>query len=234
MQVKILATGSKGNCYIVSDGNTKVLVDPGISYTKILKRSKFAVMDAEACLISHEHGDHVKGIEMMSKAVPIVATAKTLETLGKYKLGLTKAVKPMVPEMFGTLRVTAFPVVHNAVDPVGYHIKSILTMESLVYVTDSQYLYYTFEGLKALVIECNYDDETLSYNVENGLINENLARNIRQYHQSADNVISFLKAHPCLEKVWLIHSSENNLNEDKTIERIKQVYNKKLFTKEDT
>ena len=55
MEIKVLASGSKGNAYMVSDGNTKLLLECGIKYKDIQKGCGFRLSEIKACLISHEH-----------------------------------------------------------------------------------------------------------------------------------------------------------------------------------
>lgn len=53
--LKVLATGSKGNCYILQAGNDKLLLECGIPYKEILKGLDFNLNGVQGCLISHEH-----------------------------------------------------------------------------------------------------------------------------------------------------------------------------------
>lgn len=55
MDIKVLASGSKGNCYIVSDGNTKILLEAGLPIRQIRKEGGFQLHEMQGCLISHEH-----------------------------------------------------------------------------------------------------------------------------------------------------------------------------------
>ena len=55
MDIKVLASGSSGNCYYVSDGNSSVLIECGIKIDQIRKGCGFRLSEIKACLISHEH-----------------------------------------------------------------------------------------------------------------------------------------------------------------------------------
>ena len=67
INIKVLASGSKGNCYLIDDGKTKLLLDAGIPFNQIQIGCDFCVSDISGCLISHKHGDHAKAIKDLIK-----------------------------------------------------------------------------------------------------------------------------------------------------------------------
>ncbi|HFL1025859.1 MBL fold metallo-hydrolase [Listeria monocytogenes] len=58
-----IASGSKGNAYVISSGRSQLLIECGINFDKIRKALNFDLSAVEGCLISHEHGDHVAGVK---------------------------------------------------------------------------------------------------------------------------------------------------------------------------
>jgi phosphoribosyl 1,2-cyclic phosphodiesterase len=65
VRVTVLASGSRGNCTLISSSRTRILVDAGLSCRETLNRMRLAGEDPAALtaiLISHEHGDHVCGL----------------------------------------------------------------------------------------------------------------------------------------------------------------------------
>lgn len=64
MIINSFASSSKGNCYLISDGTTKLLIECGISIDKI---RKFTKMDFLACLVTHEHKDHCSSLIKFAK-----------------------------------------------------------------------------------------------------------------------------------------------------------------------
>ena len=231
-EVNIIASGSSGNCYIISDGKTKVMIDPGIPGNQIIKKTKHKVTECECCLVSHEHGDHVRGAGTISRYIPIAATPETLnEIQHKQLIMMSKTLKKNVHNVFNTLAIVPFEVKHNAIDPVCFHITSLEWLSSLVFVTDSQYLKYKFpERTKYMVIECNYDEEILTENVVYGKIKGWLADKIRANHYSVETLIKTLKTNTQVEKLWLIHNSTENLDIQSTIEQIQEVYKNDIYT----
>ena len=67
------ASGSSGNCYYVGKQDEGVLVDVGIAAQQIitgLKKNDLRISDIKAILITHDHIDHVKGLEVLTKTTP--------------------------------------------------------------------------------------------------------------------------------------------------------------------
>jgi len=78
----VLASGSKGNCTIVSGGNTRILVDAGLSCREMFRRMEQAGEDPgtlDAILITHEHSDHVSGLAVTARklGIPVYFTEAT-------------------------------------------------------------------------------------------------------------------------------------------------------------
>ena len=70
MKLKVLASGSKGNCYILESPTGSLLIEAGIHWKEILKGLDYDISKVVACLISHEHKDHSKAvIEVMSAGI---------------------------------------------------------------------------------------------------------------------------------------------------------------------
>ena len=73
-----LASSSRGNAYVVSDGETTLLLECGLSFKELQKRLGYGVADITACLVSHEHQDHAKAAAQMLKAgVPVYMSEGT-------------------------------------------------------------------------------------------------------------------------------------------------------------
>jgi phosphoribosyl 1,2-cyclic phosphodiesterase len=82
MRMTVLASGSKGNCTVVSSGRTRILVDAGLSCRELLKRMAAAGEDSstlDAVLITHEHQDHVAGLGVLARKlkIPVFITEPT-------------------------------------------------------------------------------------------------------------------------------------------------------------
>ena len=170
MRICVFASGSGGNCLLVSDGDTHILIDAGISMRRIqtgLSRSSLAWNDITGVLITHEHSDHIYGLETLARRHPLPVFAP--HTVASRLLGQLPQLADclrIVPvgESFplGEVRVTAFHTPHDTDESVGYRIEG-----SSVYAhaTDTGSLTEElFEGLRGadtVLIEANHDERML-------------------------------------------------------------------------
>jgi glyoxylase-like metal-dependent hydrolase (beta-lactamase superfamily II) len=133
MEIKILASGSKGNCYYVSDGQTPLLIECGIPWKQIQRKLDFKTSELRACLISHMHQDHCKAINEVRKfGIECITPENT---------------RPNELRNLGTWLMLAFDAVHD-VPCLGFLLASSVTRENLVYLTDSAYCKYRFRILR--------------------------------------------------------------------------------------
>ena len=133
MRVVSLASGSKGNAYCVESQGALLLVDCGLSCRELCRRLSAVGYDPTAIvgvLFTHEHTDHIAGVETFHKRYPdaeLDATLMTAEAIA-YRIGLGEdAFYPFeIGQEFavGPFAVRAFSIPHDAADPVGYLIKA--------------------------------------------------------------------------------------------------------------
>ncbi len=122
-----LASGSKGNCIYVGTPGAKILIDAGISAKAAMVRLAelgVALEEIDAILITHEHTDHIKGLQVLAcrLGIPVFANSDTakaiyaaLDTCPKFKLFTTGE-----PFSFGGIDIHPFSIQHDAVDPVAF------------------------------------------------------------------------------------------------------------------
>lgn len=126
MKVDILASGSSGNCIAVRSSQSTILVDAGIAKTKIEKR----LLDVgirpdsiKAILITHAHGDHIKGLPLANKyKIPVFAGKDEWKSIQ----GVTNHWNINAGNEFAIydFKVKSFRTHHDAYDPVGYTLAS--------------------------------------------------------------------------------------------------------------
>ena len=218
MNIRPLASGSSGNCYFVSDGETDILLDCGIS-VKVIRTSLWnmgaRLSDIAACFVTHEHGDHIRSAaNIVKNGIDIYTSAGTiraahLEGHRAHKAGELQNI------YIGSMKVTPFKVVHDAEEPFGYKVHSLSESKTLVYLTDTMYVPYDFGPLEYVMIEANYSREIIENSTERGRIGQARAVRTSGSHLSIDGALAFLekmdKSH--LEQVWLLHLSEDNSDE---------------------
>ena len=114
------ASGSRGNCYHITDGSTPLLLECGIKYKDIQKRLNFRASEIAACLVSHEHKDHSKAVpDMMRASVNCYMSQGTVEALGLsgHRLHIIKARQQF---SIGTWTILPFETQHDAAEPLGF------------------------------------------------------------------------------------------------------------------
>ncbi|MBR3325549.1 MAG: MBL fold metallo-hydrolase [Clostridia bacterium] len=164
-----LYSGSSGNCSYVESVNSKILIDCGVSCKKVTEALNSINVDfnlIDAIILTHEHLDHVKGLQVICKKynIPIYANEKTFE-----------GIKQNIPEdnkkLFKTnekfeikdLEIFPFRIPHDANDPCGFTInhgdKKISIATDIGHMTSS--ILSTIQGSSFLLLESNYEPEML-------------------------------------------------------------------------
>ena len=189
-----LFSGSSGNATYVGCDDGQILVDAGLSGTRItqeLQRVGVNPGQLDAILVTHEHSDHIKGIGILSRKydLPVYASEGTWRAM-ESKIGAmaAKNMRVIVPgEDFyiGSIDVTPFPTPHDAAQPVGYTFE--LSGAKLAIATDlgsvrDSWLKYII-GADAVILESNYDPGML----ESGPYPYELQRRIRGKHGHLSN-----------------------------------------------
>ena len=169
LYITSLNTGSNGNCFYIGNEEDAVLIDAGLSCKETearLTRLGLSIQKVRAIFISHEHSDHIKGLPVLAKKyqLPIYITAKT--HLGGRQIlpqHLVCAFSGTLPVEIGSLKVTAFPKLHDAAEPHSFTISyNDIKIGVFTDIGDHcENLIYHFKQCHAVFLEANYDDEML-------------------------------------------------------------------------
>ena len=221
MRCTILASGSKGNCVFLEGRSGALLIDAGLSLKETLLRMKVASLDAGqvgGVLVTHEHGDHIRGLDVLARrlTIPVHATEGTLHDFLCHRRTSDKQIdmnRCRYHELFriGDFSVEPFATSHDAAEPCGY----IVREDDLTfgYCTDTGIITpHVLELLRrcdAIVLESNHCPDML----QNGPYPESLKRRIRSKRGHLSNTA----AARCLQtlgkdvpQVILAHLSEMN------------------------
>ena len=209
-EITTIASGSTGNCYIVDDGQTKLMIECGITAKAIRKACGGSLPNVHGCLISHEHKDHCKAIKDVLKAgIDCHMSEGTKKAIGT---GHHRARVCEQRRRFevGTMKVIPFVTQHDAAQPLGFLIDS--GDSRLLFATDTYYLRYRFPGLTHIMVECNYSHAILEENVNSGAVPAMLRKRVMRSHFELGNVKKFLLANSMasVEEIHLIHISGQN------------------------
>lgn len=222
MNIEVYGSSSKGNAYIISDGERSLLLEAGIKLNKI----KCDWQSIDGRLITHEHGDHSKYANELLKTTSIdIFTSKGTQEALKLPSYRVNCLEPLKQKQIGNWSIIPFPTEHDAVEPFGYLIHSSKTNEKLLFATDTYYIRYKFKGITHLMIECNYALDILNENVKNGRIGAFLKNRVLKSHFSLENVKEFIKATDLseLKEVWLLHLSDSNSNAERFKKEIQAI-----------
>ncbi len=225
-----LNSGSNGNCYFVGNGNEAVLIDAGLSCKETEKRmaqSGLELDSVKAVFITHEHTDHIIGLETLVKKyrVPVFITPKTI-TAGRLKLPaeLIRDFDDGVPVEVGGLNVLPFAKHHDGADPYSFVVEGNGVKVGVMTYTGvacSQVIHY-FKQCHAVFLESNYDDEML----KTGGYPLRLQKRITggKGHLSNQQALELFEAHrsPYLSHVFLSHLSQNNNHPEIALEQFKE------------
>lgn len=214
MDIKVIATGSKGNCYTVTAGNSTLIIEAGISFKDIQIALNFKLSKIAGVLITHEHADHAKAVpQLVKRGMNVYMSQGTAEALQLQSKDYKKMSSMQAVEI-GEFTVKPFKVEHDAREPFGFLIYHKNSGKKLLFVTDTYYIRYKFRGLTHVMIECNYALEILAQHVAQGSVNRTLASRILESHMSLENVCEFFNANiesnRNIEQVYLIHASNTN------------------------
>ena len=217
MRFESLASSSSGNAYIVSDKDTRILLECGVSHTKLQKLSGFSLSEFQACLVSHEHKDHAKAVqELIGRGMTLYmsqGTAEALETEG------VELIEDREQFNVGSFDIVPFTTFHDAREPLGFLIKSRVDGDVLAFATDTVNLRYKFPGLNILAIEANYDKSILERCER---MPEKVRYRITNSHMEIDALCDYLRSldlSQCRE-VHLLHLSDATSHEGHFINKV--------------
>lgn len=231
MDIKVLASGSSGNAYHITDGVTPLLLEAGISIKKIQQGLDFKLSEVAGVLLSHEHGDHSKAIrDVLRMGIDIYSSEGTFASLGLAGHRINP-VKDKQSFTIGSWVVRAFGTQHDCAEPLGFLLHSKVTGERLVFATDTYYVRYRFPGLTHIMIECNYAGDILQANLDAGLVHPAMRRRLLTSHFSLDNVKEFLKANDLslVKEIWLLHLSDGNSDAERFKREIQELTGKPVY-----
>ena len=234
-QVAVLASGSKGNATVMRCESGMVLVDAGISCRRIaqgMQKLGLRPENLDAVFITHEHIDHVKGLETFVKKypVPIYASAGTWrgikQTLPRLDLQLCDrhVLAPQTEITLGGLQVRSFSISHDALDPAGYSFRC--KGHTFGYVTDTGYISdlvkRELDGAEVLVLETNHDPILL----KNGIYPPPLQKRIlgtrgHLANETAGHLLATLRTLP--RQVFLAHLSQENNTPDLALSTVRGI-----------
>lgn len=205
MKFESLASSSHGNAYIVSDSDTRILLECGVSHKQLQKLAGFSLSDIKACLVSHEHKDHAKCVdELIKRGMEVYMSYGTARALENESATL---IENMEQFNVGSFDIVPFTTFHDAAEPLGFLIKSRIDGDVLAFATDTVNLRYKFPGLNILAIEANYDRKILDRCEK---LPEKVRHRITNSHMEIETLCDYLRSLDLSEcrEIHLLHLSD--------------------------
>lgn len=216
-----LYSGSSGNCSYLEDGDTKILIDAGVSGKRIeenLKKIQVNPQELTGLLLSHDHIDHTKGAGVLSRRydIPIYANSGTWNVastcLGKIKPENKVTFESDKELLIDGLSILPFTISHDAGEPVGFSITNGKRKISIVTDTGemSSSIMKHIEDVDLAIIESNHDVDMLKagsypYHLKRRILGEkgHLSNEV-----AASAILELVEKG--LRRVLLAHLSEEN------------------------
>jgi phosphoribosyl 1,2-cyclic phosphodiesterase len=231
MRIHILASGSTGNAALIEIGGHRFLIDAGISCRHIelaLQGCGYRGWDISAVLLTHEHSDHVKGLEVLARRyrLPVFTREKTWNSLAcehKLPFGCMRLLEDELT--IGGVSIEALSISHDAADPVSFVLRG--EGKKCAFITDigesSPQVEDALAGADAAVLESNHDVTML----ENGPYPAYLKHRIRgkKGHLSNTETGALLsKMRPQKPyHVFLAHMSQENNRPELAVSSVAQM-----------
>jgi len=217
MRVASIGSGSKGNCTLVQNGNTQLLIDLGFTIREAEKRLHRIGVDPagiSAILVTHEHSDHLNGVAPFARKfnLPVYMTPGTHSPK---KMGVVpdlKLINCHAPFQIDELDIVPVPVPHDAREPCQYVISN--ETHSFGILTDlghiTTHVVEQYRGVHGLLLESNHDPLMLAegpypYPLKNRVAGE---QGHLSNQQAAELLSKMELSH--LEQVIIAHVSEQN------------------------
>jgi phosphoribosyl 1,2-cyclic phosphodiesterase len=244
MRVSVLASGSSGNSTFLESKGSNILVDAGISSKATIQRLSAIgkdISDINAIFITHEHSDHIKGVERLNKkfGIPVFMNRATYE-FSPLSLENPVFFTNEKSLQLNGLTITPFSTNHDAADPCGFKVEDKDTITGVI--TDfgkaNAAVKQLTNNADALVLETNHDIEMLI----NGPYPEHLKHRILSDNGHLSNADAGLlvknNASEKLKTVFLAHLSKNNNTEELAMNTFihlteKNKHLKKILTKQE-
>lgn len=216
-----IASGSNGNCTYISDGKVNILVDTGISATRIIRELStlcVSISEIDAIFITHEHSDHITGLLKLLErtSAPVFASRGTARGIGERIESLEGKIR-IIPDgeimHFGEMSVEAFHTPHDTYESMGYRFtsgkKTATIATDIGHVDDN--LLSKLLGADILLLESNYDKRRLRYSRYPAFLKERIVGGNGHLSNDECASVAVRAAHEGTKNIILGHiSAENN------------------------
>lgn len=214
MKLKVLGSGSSGNCYLLSTENETLVLDCGLPIKEIKKGLDFDLSKVVGVLCTHNHKDHSMSVE-------------AFEDMGirvwqpyKYEVEMKRVQR----RYFGGFMIRNFSVPHDNEPCCGFLIECP-NGERLLYATDFEYIGYSFKKMRVhhLLIESNYQNKYVDKSASN-------REHVLRGHCELNTTLGIIADNrDSLRTVILCHLSQGNANPMEMVEEVKKIVKSDVY-----
>lgn len=215
MTLKIINSGSSGNCYILTCNKEKLILDCGLPIMEIKKALNWNIKNVVGVLCTHRHLDHSKSVKYFETiGIPICEPYKAL------------LMNQFLANSYFTVRTFDLTTIdgnwtHTDADGTPCPIYGFMIehpeIGRMLYITDCEFVKWRFKNVNHILLGVNYDQELLS--------GDDAKKNhVVRGHMSIDTACDFVKANASdqLQNVIMCHLSKENADSDSFIEKMKK------------
>ena len=217
MILKCLASGSRGNCYLLTaaDGST-LIIEAGIRFADIKAALNFDLSNVVGCIVSHKHNDHARCVvDMLNSGIRVLALHDVFDAKGVPGYPFSKSILPNHGYSLGNFKVYCLSVLHDV--PCLAFIIDHPDMGRTLFVTDTMLLEYQIPpDTRHLMLECNYADDILRHNIERGIVLPSMRDRLMYSHMELETCKGIIRAADMsqVSEIVLLHLSDGNSNAD--------------------
>ncbi len=239
MRIKIIASGSKGNCTFIESNNTRLLIDVGINYTRIKKALETINVDPntlDGIIISHIHSDHIGGLSSLIKKVniPVFIKEELNEEIRKI---IPKEQIIIVEDNNITINSLNIDIINASHDVPAFGFVINDGKVKVLYLTDTGYInrkyYKMLENLDAYIIESNQDEKMLMEGPYPYILKQRVISDKGHISNKYTGAILDKTIGDKTKYIVLAHLSEKNNTEELAFEQVNEIiknhYNNKII-----
>lgn len=218
MRITVLGSGSRGNAILVESRSTRILVDAGFSARDLERRLNavgVAPDSIQAIVITHDHGDHTRGMGVFSRrfGTPLYLTERTRDACRKLLRGQEETCdyRAGFPFAVGDLVLEPFLTVHDATDPVAVTVRDPAASLKVGVATDlgrpTAQVVHALSGCDVLILEANHDEALLHQGPYPWSVKSRIASSHGHLSNEAAAALAIDLLHPRLAGIILAHLS---------------------------
>lgn len=230
MKLICLGSSSSGNCYLLRNRQETLAIEAGVNFKEVKMANDWKVSNIVGCLISHEHNDHAKFLnDFIKNGINVFALNDVYLSKGISNKPFCNRVTPLKGFIVGGFKVLPIPVNHD-VPCIAYAITH-RDIGNLLFITDTMMFEYKIPHLDHIMIEANYSDDILTYNIDNGIVPAGMRERLLHSHMEIKTTEGFLRSNDLSQakEVILLHLSANNSNAEEFLTEVSKVAGKPVY-----